>query len=138
MKKNIIIAAGGLVVNDKNELLLIFRRNKWDLPKGKLDEGESIETCAVREVKEETGLQNIELKNFIGKTYHEYFDTWTKKNVIKETWWYAMSVQGNPSFIPQTEEDIEKIIWADKTTLQQCLKNTYTTIIDIISIWQKQ
>src|SRR5215469_11706824 len=79
MKK--IIAAGGLVFNDKNELLMIFRRGKWDLPKGKLDEGESIEACAVREVQEETGL-NVELQSFIGLTYHEYFDKYSEKDVI--------------------------------------------------------
>ena len=138
MKKNLIIAAGGLVTNNKNELLLIFRRKKWDLPKGKLDEEETIETCAVREVQEETGLKNIELEKFIGKTYHEYFDKWLQKDVIEETWWYAMNVSENETLIPQTEEDIEKIIWANQTTLQQCLENTYPSIIEIIKIWQKQ
>ena len=59
--KTKIIAAGGLVTNKHNELLMIFRRAKWDLPKGKLDEGESIEACAVREVEEETGIKNISL-----------------------------------------------------------------------------
>ena len=72
MKK--IIAAGGLVLNEKNELLMIFRRNKWDLPKGKLDEGESIEACALREVKEETGLQKLKLEKFIDITFHDYAD----------------------------------------------------------------
>ncbi len=138
MKKNLIIAAGGLVTNNKNELLLIFRRKKWDLPKGKLDEEETIETCAVREVQEETGLKNIELEKFIGKTYHEYFDKWLQKDVIKETWWYAMKVSENETLIPQSEEDIEKIIWANQATLQQCLENTYPSIIEIIKIWQKQ
>ncbi len=57
-----VTAAGGLVENEKGEVLLIFRRGKWDLPKGKLDPGETIEQCAVREVEEETGLKNIELK----------------------------------------------------------------------------
>ena len=61
MAKKTIIAAGGLVLNEKNELLMIFRRGFWDLPKGKVDEGETLEQCAVREVKEETGLQNIRL-----------------------------------------------------------------------------
>lgn len=137
MKKKIIIAAGGLVVNEQKELLLIFRRNKWDLPKGKLDEGESIETCAIREVMEETGLKNIELTNFIAKTYHEYFDKWIQQEVIKETWWYAMKTKGNNVLIPQTEEDIEKIIWAKDSILQECLQNSYPTIIDIIHQWKK-
>ena len=70
MNKKTIIAAGGLVENEKGEILMMFRRGFWDLPKGKLDEGESIETCAVREVQEETGLQNVQLIYFLCKTYH--------------------------------------------------------------------
>ena len=77
MKK--IIAGGGLVLNEKNELLMIFRRGKWDLPKGKLDDDESIEQCAMREVKEETGIANLALVKFIGITNHEYFDNWIKE-----------------------------------------------------------
>src|SRR4051812_48020306 len=60
-KFTIIRAAGGLVVNDGGEMLFIFRRGKWDLPKGKLEEGEDLEECAVREVEEETGLKNVKL-----------------------------------------------------------------------------
>ena len=60
-KFEIVKAAGGLVLNENKELLFIFRRGKWDLPKGKLDEGETIEQCAIREVAEETGVKNISL-----------------------------------------------------------------------------
>jgi len=127
-----IIAAGGLVFNDKNELLMIFRRGKWDLPKGKLDEGEDIEDCAVREVKEETGLENVSIENFTGLTFHEYFDTHLNEDVRKETHWYKMKAKGMQALIPQTEEDIEKIIWADEEELKECLKNTYQSIKEII------
>src|SRR5437870_4867788 len=127
-----IIAAGGLVTNDNNELLMIFRRGKWDLPKGKLDNGETIEECAVREVEEETGIRNLKLDKLVGNTYHEYFDKYVKDDVIKETHWFAMKVKGNTNLIPQTEEDIEKIIWADDKTIQECLQNTYPNIKEII------
>lgn len=130
MKK--IIAAGGLVTNENDELLLIFRRGKWDLPKGKLDEGENIEECAVREVQEETGLKNVTLKEFIGITNHEYFDTYVGQQVDKETHWYAMAAAPGQTLVPQTEEDIEEIEWVRKEVLDIYLNNTYPTIIDII------
>ena len=132
MDKKKIFAAGGLVTNDKNELLMIFRRGKWDLPKGKLDEGESLEACALREVQEETGVKNLELKNRVGITYHEYFDKYSKTDVIKETHWFAMHTNNASKLIPQTDEDIEYIIWADKIALEECLKNTYPNIKEII------
>lgn len=127
-----IIAAGGLVTNEKNELMMIYRRGKWDLPKGKLDEGESIEACAVREVTEETGVNELELVKLVGLTYHEYFDNYLKEYVIKETHWYAMHVKNNPILIPQGEEQIEKIIWADNATVDECLRNSYPNINEII------
>ncbi len=130
MKK--IVAAGGLVTNDNNELLMIFRRGKWDLPKGKLDEGESIAQCALREVTEETGISNLDLGDFLGVTYHEYFDKYVEANVIKETHWYAMKAIGNEVPVPQTEEDIEEIIWADNAAVQECLQNSYANIEEII------
>jgi ADP-ribose pyrophosphatase YjhB (NUDIX family) len=133
-----IIAAGGLITNEKNELLMIFRRNKWDLPKGKLDEGETIEACAQREVREETGIKDLQLVNLVGTTYHEYFEKRSNENVLKETHWFAMRVTGEAKLIPQTEEDIEKIIWADENKLRECLKNTYKNIIDIIQQFKQQ
>ena len=127
-----IIAAGGLVFNDENELLMIFRRGKWDLPKGKLDEGEDIEDCAVREVKEETGLENVSIENFTGLTFHEYFDTHLYEDVRKETHWYKMKAKGMQALIPQTEEDIEIIEWVDAKHIPGKLENSYVNIIEII------
>jgi 8-oxo-dGTP pyrophosphatase MutT (NUDIX family) len=131
MKKK-IIAAGGLVKNDKGELLMIFRRGKWDLPKGKLDEGEKIEDCAVREVKEETGLKNVSLVKFTGLTYHEYFDKHINEDIIKETHWFEMYAPSNQKLIPQKEESIERIEWMNEKNLRQKLNNTYPNIIEII------
>jgi 8-oxo-dGTP pyrophosphatase MutT (NUDIX family) len=130
MKK--IIAAGGLVLNDKEELLMIFRRGKWDLPKGKLDDGEKIEDCAMREVKEETGLQEINLEDLTGLTYHEYFDTYSNQDVIKETHWFKMRAPGNQQLVPQLEEHIEKIEWVTDKNIGEKLNNSYTNIIEII------
>ncbi len=137
MEKKIIIAAGGLVTNEKNELLMIFRRGFWDLPKGKLDAGETIEHCAVREVEEETGVNDVKLAGLIGKTYHEYFDKWIGEDVMKETWWYEMAVKGNPALVPQTEEDIEQIVWAKEIDLKKYLADSYPNIVEIIGKWRK-
>ena len=130
MKK--IIAAGGLVLNDNNELLMIFRRNKWDLPKGKLDEGETIEACALREVKEETGLQILKLEKFINITLHTYTDLHLNEDVRKETHWFKMYAPNNQPLIPQLNEGIEKIEWVNNKSVHDKLQNSYTNIIEII------
>ena len=125
-----IIAAGGLVENEAKEILLIFRRGKWDLPKGKLDEGETIEECAVREVEEETGLRSIQQGELIEVTLHNYIEKGTE--IEKETYWYAMKVEGEQNLVAQTEEDIEDIRWVKESELPVYLSNTYSNIIDII------
>lgn len=132
MKKKTIVAAGGLVTNDRSELLLIYRRGFWDLPKGKLDKGETIEACAVREVEEETGLTNVQLLKPVGITYHEYFDEWKQCDVVKETHWFAMYATGNQPLVPQQEEDIKDIRWVAQQDMPQYLQNTYINIADII------
>src|SRR5437764_13750926 len=125
-----IVAAGGIVKNEEGKILMQYRRGKWDLPKGKLDEGETIEECAVREVKEETGLKNIQLGEFLGITNHQY--TENGKQIDKETHWFAMKVSGEQQLIPQTEEDILELRWVAESELQPYLSNTYPNIIEII------
>ena len=128
MKK--IIAAGGIVENEEKQILMIFRRGKWDLPKGKLDEGETIEECAVREVEEETGLRSVHLGELIEVTLHTYIE---KGNEIeKETYWYAMKVEGDQKLVAQSEEDIEEVRWVKETELPTYLNNSYTNIVEII------
>lgn len=130
--KKIIKAGGGLVRNGEGELLLIFRRGKWDLPKGKLDEGETIEACALREVEEETGVKHLALGELISVTWHEYFDKWLQEEVIKETHWFRMDVAGVPALVPQTEEDITAIEWTKKSDLPKRMEQSYITIIDVL------
>lgn len=133
--KQKIVAAGGIVTNEKNEVLFIFRRNKWDLPKGKLDPNEKIEDCAVREVMEETGLTQVQQGEHIGNTYHEYFDKYVQAEVIKECHWYTMTATSSQLLTPQLEEDITAIEWIPKQALNKCLQNTYPAIIEIINKW---
>jgi len=125
-----IEAAGGLIENSLGQYLLIFRRGKWDLPKGKLDEDESHEQAAVREVFEETGIMPDYVRSFLGHTYHLY----TNKGeiVLKLNYWYHMEVEGNPIGEPQTEEDIELIRWFYPEQLHEPLKNCHSSLISLI------
>lgn len=118
-------AAGGIVKNKNNEILFIHRLDKWDLPKGKVEEGETTESAALREVEEECGINNLKLLNFLTQTYHIYFQDDIK---LKATYWYTMSYDGNQELIPQTEEGIGIAEWKSKEDLPEILKNTYENI----------
>ena len=102
------------------------------MPKGKLDKGETIKECALREVEEETGLQNIELGEFIFTTCHDYFDKWINKEVLKETHWFAMRIYGNQTLVPQAEEDIEEIVWVKPEDLTNYMNNMHKNIVQVI------
>ena len=125
-----IAAAGGVVINDEGRILMIFRRGKWDLPKGKLEEGELIEDCAEREVKEETGLSDIKLEKFLLTTYHTYSEK--GKSILKDTHWYLFRAHGIQDVNPQTEEDIMKIEWVYPSELPGYTNNTYELIRDVL------
>jgi 8-oxo-dGTP pyrophosphatase MutT (NUDIX family) len=125
-------AAGGIVVNEKDEILIIYRRSKWDLPKGHLDKGETFEDCALREVKEETGLKKLSLGKYIGTTTHEYYDNVLGCEVIKETRWFEMKTISTERFSPQAEESIEWIKWVSRNELGNYLKNSYPNIVEIM------
>lgn len=130
-KKFIIIqAGGGLVRNEKEEVLLIFRRGSWDLPKGKLDEGETLAECAVREVQEETGLQKIKLVAPLTVTWHTYHEG--TKFILKESHWYTMETRGDQPLVPQTEEDIQEIKWVAMADLAPYLKNAFPSVVDVL------
>lgn len=127
-----VTAAGGVVENEKGEILLIFRRGKWDLPKGKLDKGETIEQCALREVMEETGLTNVVLKHPLTITYHTYDEF--GKHILKDSHWFQMNVNGKQKLTPQTEEDIHEIKWVKKSSLNKYFENTYPSVKEVLEI----
>jgi len=130
-KKFLLVqAAGGLVENDKGELLLMMRRGKWDLPKGKLDPNETLEHCAVREVEEETGLRNIHLGSPLIVTYHTYDEN--GKHFLKESHWYRMKATGNQVLVPQVEEQITQVRWVRNAGLGEIKRNTYPSIVDVL------
>ena len=121
----IIHAAGGIVSDENNEILMIFRYGRWDFPKGKVEEGENWETAALREVKEETGLQGITLLEPLPNTYHTYIlhDT----PILKITHWYEMHAP-QQSLVPQTEEDISQAIWVPRSEVSDRLSDSYLSL----------
>lgn len=126
----VIQAAGGVVNDDNGNVLLIFRRGKWDLPKGKLEKKEPIELCADREVKEETGLTELQLKKPLIITYHTYKERGT--SILKETHWFQFDAPGIQELTPQTSEDILKAEWVSRENLPGLLNNTYELIRDVL------
>ena len=112
-------------------MLLIFRRGKWDLPKGKLDKGESLEACAVREVEEETGLENVKLVSPLITTYHSFHEG--TRHILKETHWFVMKAKGEQNLKPQTEEDIDEIRWVSAQNIKTFLEKAYPLITDIVN-----
>ena len=126
-----IVAAGGIVNNDKNEILFIFRDEKWDLPKGKAEKNENITQTAIREVKEETGVKDLIIVKPVEKTYHIFKRA--KKNYLKETYWFEMKTSYNKKFTPQISEGITRVEWISKEKIPLIMKNTYQNIKLLIS-----
>lgn len=120
----------GSVPDPGARYLFMLRRGKWDLPKGKLDPGETLEQCAVREVGEETGLKHVQLSGPLLVTYHTYDES--GHHILKETHWYRMSVSPDQPVVPQQEEQITKLVWADRGRIASFKKNTFPSIIDVI------
>ncbi|MCC6186033.1 MAG: NUDIX domain-containing protein [Chitinophagaceae bacterium] len=123
-------SGGGVVLNENGDVLMIFRRGRWDLPKGKLDEGEDIEQCAVREVIEETGLKTVTIKSKICNTLHIY--PLSGKLILKYTAWYIMQGVAGEALLPQAEENIEKAMWVKPSEIPQLLENSFETIGDVL------
>jgi len=126
----IIQAAGGLVLNPSKAMLFIYRKGKWDLPKGKLDDGETLDHCAVREVKEETGLQHVRLIEPLLTTYHTYDEN--GHHILKETHWYLMHATGGQHLTPQQDEQISEIKWVGEKDLNKYTQHTYPLILDVL------
>lgn len=127
----VIEAAGGIVQNDKKEILFIHRLGKWDLPKGKIEKSEKEEDCALREVTEETGVTDLHLKKKVGETYHVYDEF--GKHFLKISHWYHMTCSSIQELKPQAEEHITEIKWVKTLDIKQPMQNTYPSIKNILS-----
>lgn len=128
-KKFTLVQAGGGAVWKKERLLFIYRRGKWDLPKGKLDPGETIETCATREVAEETGV-TARISRMLLRTYHTYHEA--GKHILKESVWFEMAADARQQEKPQAEEDITELRWLPRTEWSTVLDNTFPSIKDVL------
>ena len=122
----LVRAAGGVVTNKAGKVLFIYRNDKWDLPKGKLDKGETFEECALREVAEETGVQGLILENFLKTTYHVFKSNGKYK--LKEVHWYAMRTSYAGPLVGQADEGIVKVKWKGPEKIKKALENSYTNI----------
>jgi len=131
-----IPASGGLVKNSKNENLVIFRRGRWDLPKGKAEKGETSEQTAVREVEEECSIKGVQLIKFLVSTYHIYF--LDDKTILKETKWYEMKYEGKKEPAPDSKEGITEIIWLPDDQLDKIAGNTFPTVMDVLNASRNQ
>ena len=123
-------AAGGLVENEKGETLMIYCYRHWDLPKGHIDEGESADVCAIREVAEETGVAGAKIVRFLCNTIHAYgvYGVWE----LKRTSWFHLTAESCPTK-PQKEEDIAIAKWCTPEELEENLRSTYPTIRNVFA-----
>ncbi|MFM9051308.1 MAG: NUDIX hydrolase, partial [Bacteroidota bacterium] len=124
------VAAGGIVQDTGGRILVIRRRGKWDLPKGKLDYDETPEHAAVREVMEECGLQKVELGQPVGITFHTYAER--NKRILKKTHWFRMRTE-EKILTPQAEEDIEEAVWMSEEQVRtRVFTDTYRSVSDLL------
>ena len=122
-------AAGGIVENEDKEILFIYRNKTWDLPKGHVENDETDEQAAVREVAEETGLTSLQIKSFAGFTYHTYYmnNRWE----LKQTAWYFMKGSKQSTLTPQQEEAIEQVKWIKSSEINTILQQSYASIREL-------
>jgi 8-oxo-dGTP pyrophosphatase MutT (NUDIX family) len=124
-------SAGGVVRNSADEVLLIRRNERWDIPKGHREEDERVEECAAREVEEETGIEGLEIERFLCNTYHAYsvYGVWE----LKRTAWYAMRAKSDATLVPQSEEGIERVCWCSEAEVAENMRRTFPTIGEVFA-----
>ncbi len=128
----LIKAAGGVVYNHNNQLLMILRNGKWDLPKGKIEKGESIKACAMREVEEESGVRGLQITQRLIDTYHTY--QLNGEKILKHTYWFKMKTNFNGILNPQTEEAITQVCWVNEDEIINKLNNSFKNLSDIFRV----
>lgn len=126
-----IRAAGGIVRDRQGDVLMILRKGKWDFPKGKVENGETVERAAIREVSEETGVENLEIIRALPSTFHTYLTE--EIPILKENCWFEMRCSEYSELIPQTEEEISAVLWVPITEVEENLKSSYPSLL---SLWK--
>ncbi|MCL2097811.1 MAG: NUDIX domain-containing protein [Bacteroidales bacterium] len=129
---NVEESAGGVVCNNNDEWLLIFRHEFWDLPKGRPESGESMPEAALREVEEECGIHELTLFDFLTCTYHTYKEN--EQIMLKKNYWYSMKYTGTASLIPQKEEGIIEARWVPRNEIPVYLPKMYSSITEVLQM----
>ncbi len=127
-------AAGGVVLDEQGRVLAIRRLGKWDLPKGKVEKGESMDAAALREVQEECGIQELQLLAPLMTTWHTYVRN--GKQHLKRTEWFLMRSSFKEDLVPQTEEDIEEVRWVALDEAEPIKADTYPSLLPVFAAWQ--
>ena len=135
-KLKTIVAAGGIVKNNENQILFIFRKGKWDLPKGKIEKNEKVDEGALREVVEETGIKKIKIDRFFDTTYH--IIKTKKQYFLKETHWYKMKSNYKGKLRPQKSEGIRSVRWKKIKEAKEIKKKTFRNISIILTTYLKE
>lgn len=125
-----IDAAGGVVENERGDVLMIYRRGRWDLPKGKRDDGEALDACALREVEEETGLKQLHIGDKICETFHIYAQN--GERLVKATHWFRMKGSAGETLVPQSEESIQEARWVSLQELGPIVFKSYCAIREVL------
>ncbi|MFM7728132.1 MAG: NUDIX hydrolase, partial [Flavobacteriales bacterium] len=131
---HLIRAAGGVVLNDRNEVLFIYRLDKWDLPKGKVEKNEELDLAALREVEEECSIGNLIIERHLATTYHTY--ALKGEQVLKSTDWFIMKHAGNESPQPQTIEGITDARWIAPSDWSMVESNTFPSVLDVLRAFE--
>ncbi|MAD96704.1 MAG: NUDIX hydrolase [Flavobacteriaceae bacterium] len=121
----VVRAGGGLVLNDNKDILFIYRNDKWDLPKGRIEKGESVETTAIREVEEECGINGLKILQKLVTTFHIYFQD---QYCLKETHWFLMKTDYSGNLTPQLEEGITKVAFIPQNEIENIIEKSYKNI----------
>lgn len=132
----LIEAAGGVVVNDCGQWLMIRRNGRWDLPKGHLECGERIEECAAREIEEETGVRAGVVRPLCD-TLHAYYFPKTERWELKRTHWYELHTASCARLVPQAEEGIERAVWCTPAEVTRNLRDAFPTIRCVVAAMGK-
>lgn len=132
----VVVAAGGLAHNKDNDQLFIHRNGKWDLPKGGTEKGETLEEAAIREVEEETGVKDLIITDYLGRTYHVF--SRKKELRLKLTHWYIMHTDYDGKLKPQKKEGIDKAVWLNKDLSKMALKKSYSNIKELFPQKEKK
>jgi 8-oxo-dGTP pyrophosphatase MutT (NUDIX family) len=125
-----MFAAGGIVLNRRGDVLMIFRNGKWDLPKGKIETGEEPDGAALREVEEECSIKKLTIIRACIPTFHTY--VFNHKEILKKTFWYLMETEDDSIPVPQLNEGIEKAQWLNQALRKEAATNTYASIADLL------